>query len=259
MMADVGKIHAYVGTMGAGKTKKLVSIFNRLSGEGKHVVVFKHVNDVQRGGHVDMVVARNGDSAPAVAIKSLTDILMYETDRKFDAVLIDEIQFFDDEYTVEVLEGMAYAGIDVYVFGLDVTSELVTFGQMGDILAVADEVKKLKCRCHKCGAPARVSAYVGKDRKEGAIKVGDIGDYQPTCRACFYNDIDVEDSQKSVNEEVQDEDDEFYEFRLRGKDFDVELGVYRSELDKAGYTAEDVRDINSYIGVTNLLKDLGYV
>lgn len=259
-MADVGKVYAYVGTMGAGKTKKLVSIFNKLSSEGKHVVVFKHVNDVQRGGHEDKVVARNGDAAPAVAIESLIEILMYETEQKFDAILIDEIQFFDDEYTIEVIEGAALVGVDVYVFGLDVTSDMETFGLMGDILAIADEVKKLKAKCHKCGAPARVSAYVGEEDKEGAVRVGDIGDYQPTCRACFYTDDQFANKPKKQSKEVEEpKEDEFYEFKLEGKDFSVEIGVYKSELEKAGYTFEDVKDINSSTGITNLLKDLGYM
>lgn len=253
-----GKIVAYVGTMGAGKTKKLCSLYKKLSEEGKQVIVFKHLNDVERGGHEDMVVARNGDSAPAVAIDSLAEILLYETERLFDAILIDEIQFFDDEFTIEVLEGAAFVGVDVYVFGLDVTSEMKTFGLMGEVLSRADEVKKLKSKCHKCGSPARISEYIGDDEKDCAVKVGDLDEYAPTCRQCFYSEPKREkkkEEPKKVEEQVEDK---FYEFKLHGADFGLELGVYDSELAKAGYTVNDIKDINSSEGITNLLKDLGY-
>lgn len=250
-MANSGKLFAYVGTMGAGKSKRLCSLYHKLTNEGKHVIAFKHANDVQRGGHEDRIVARNGDSVPAVTIESLSEVLLYETEKLFDAILIDEIQFFDDEYTLEVIEGALLVGVDVHVFGLDVTSEFRTFGLMGHILARADEVKKLKTKCHKCGAPARVSAYVGEDSKESAVKVGDLDVYEPTCRACFYD--------RFKEENQQSKEDKFYEFHLKSDGFGLDLGVFESDLKRAGYTVEQVKDINSDIGLQNLLKDLGYL
>lgn len=252
-MANSGKLFAYVGTMGAGKSKRLCSLYHKLTNEGKHVIAFKHANDVQRGGHEDRIVARNGDSVPAVTIESLSEVLLYETEKLFDAILIDEIQFFDDEHTLEVIEGALLVGVDVHVFGLDINSDFETFGLMGHILARADEVKKLKCKCHKCGAPARVSAYIGDEKKDGEVKVGDIGDYAPTCRACFYEEIP-----DTGKEEEYPQEDKFYEFRLKGNGFGLDLGVYESDLTRAGYTVEQVKDINSDIGLQNLIKDLGY-
>lgn len=251
-MAD-GKLYAYVGTMGSGKSKKLCSLYKKLIEEGKHVIVFKHFNDVKRGGQIDKVVSRNGDTAPAVSIESLAEILMYETNKLFDAILIDEIQFFDDEFTLEVIEGAVLVGVDVHVFGLDVTSDFQTFGLVGHILARADEVKKIKSKCHECGRPARVSEYKGKEEKEGTVKVGDLGDYVPTCRKCFYS---TEESKTIKSPTI--EEDKFYEFKLKGTDYRLELGAYASDLEKAGYTVEQVKDIKTSEGITNLLKDLGY-
>lgn len=261
-MADYGRVTAHVGTMGAGKTKKLVALYNRLTNEGKHVIVFKHYNDVQRGGSADSVVARNGDTAPATAITSLAEILLYETERLFDAILIDEIQFFTDESTIEVIEAAAMVGVEVHVFGLDVTSDFESFGLMGEILARADEVKKLRCKCGKCGAPSRVSAYFGHEKKEGEVKVGDLDEYIPLCRECYYakaDNVTKADVKRPIKAPAPLEEDKFYEFRLKGAGYGLELGVYESDLKKAGYTSKEVNDINSTTGVTNLLKDLGYM
>jgi len=253
-MMESGKLYAYVGTMGAGKSKKLCSLYHKLIDEGKHVIAFKHTNDVMRGGHEDKIVSRNGDSVPAVAISSLADTIIYETEKLYDAILIDEIQFFDDDHTLETIEGMLISGIDVYVFGLDVTSEFKTFGLMGHILARADEVKKLKTRCHKCGAPARVSAYIGVDKKSDDVKIGDLGEYVPMCRMCY-----LEENEDIPVDGESGKEDPFYETSLVGNTFGVNIGVYESELKAAGYTIEQVKDINSDIGIKNLLKDLGFI
>lgn len=250
-----GKLYAFVGTMGAGKSKKLCSLYHKLTDEGKTVVVFKHINDAKRGGHKDKIVTRSGDSVPAISIECLSEILHYQINTLFDVVMIDEIQFFEGSTTIEVIEGALLAGVDVYVFGLDVTSEFKPFGLMGHILARADEVKKLKCKCRKCGEDARVSAYFGVEDKEGDVKVGDIGEYVPLCRKCYYDEF----AQLEPYTDHQDDfDDKFYEFSLNLDGVRFELGVYESELKLAGYTAEQVQDINSEIGIRNLLEDLGY-
>src|SRR5690606_38805992 len=72
------------------------------------------------------------------------------------------------------------------VFGLDVTSDDVTFGLVGDILTHADEVVKLKAKCSRCGNEARISHYKGNKEKSNNVKVGDLDVYEPLCRECFY-------------------------------------------------------------------------
>lgn len=47
-------------------------------------------------------------------------------------------------------------------------------------------------------------------------------------------------------------------FKLYGENFSLTFVVTASELRAAGYTIEEVKDINSEQGLLNLLDDLGY-
>jgi len=243
----MSKLVAVVGAMGAGKTKKLVETFNKLSETGRTVSVFKHTMDVKRDGQRSNVTARDGSSVPATVISTLSEIMDYEPSSGFDVILIDEIQFFDDEYTLEVVEELVTNGVEIHVFGLDLNSDFESFGLMGEILALADEVKKIKCKCHICKSPARVSMFL-KGKKDSEIQVGGLEDYKPTCRSCFY-------MMKNIEEDMEKQT--IRSVILRTKDMEVELMISDEDLQKAGYTIEDIRDINSTVGMTNLLKDIG--
>jgi len=247
-----GKLVSHVGPMGAGKTKKLVAIHDHLVSEGKEVVVFKHTNDIQRGGQIDKVVARDGSSVSGVVpLSTLSEILLFDTDQ-FHTVLIDEIQFFDYEDTVPMLNALAISGINVHVFGLDVTSDNKAFGVMGSVLAQSDEIEKLKPKCHRCEEDARVSSFVGGE-KDGDVHVGDLDEYKPICRRCFYE----ESKHKLAEQRKAAQEDKEHAFNFNGVDFSFTFTVTDSELKAAGYTIEEINDIVTEEGMTNLLEDLG--
>lgn len=181
---NIGRVVTYVGVMGSGKTKKLISLYEEIKNDGLRVAVFKPF--IARKGEGDgFVYARDGRMAPALAINFLDEIPAIVDQERLDAILIDEVQFFDDEEPQKLLEGLALAGLEIYVFGLDVTSDNETFGSIGDILAHSDEVHKLRAPCVKCGEEARISKFMG-GKKGGVVQVGDLGDYEPHCRACHY-------------------------------------------------------------------------
>jgi thymidine kinase len=169
--------------MGCGKTKKLINLYEEMKRDGLKVAIFKPF--IAREGEDEFVHTRDGRRAPAIAINYLDEIANIADEERLQAILIDEIQFFDDGEPYKLLEGMAMLGMEVYVFGLDVDSDNNTFSNVGDILAHADEVHKLRTPCVKCGEEARISKFVG-ELKEGIVQVGDLDDYEPHCRACYF-------------------------------------------------------------------------
>ncbi|QNR70439.1 hypothetical protein IAQ67_28395 (plasmid) [Paenibacillus peoriae] len=238
--------------MGAGKTKALVLIHDQLVSEGKEVVVFKHVNDIQRGGQVDKVTARDGSTVSGVVpLSTLSEILFFNTDQ-FHTVLIDEIQFFDDADTIPMLNALTISGIDVHVFGLDVTSDNTTFGVMGNVLAQSDRIEKLKPKCYRCEGDARISSFVGGE-KDGDVHVGDLDEYKPICRRCYFEDMKLK---KAPQQQVKAADKE-HTFKFNCAGFSITFSVTDSQLAAAGYTIDEVNDINTEEGMTNLLEDLG--
>ena len=98
-----------------------------------------------------------------------------------DVVGIDEAQFFDDQITV-VCEKLALKGMRVIVAGLDMDYQGKPFGQMPNLLAVADYITKLHAICVVCGNIANVSYR--KVKTGGQVLLGEKDIYEPRCRVC---------------------------------------------------------------------------
>ena len=123
---------------------------------------------------------------PAIYIEYLEEIDDYlnklETEgRKISTVFIDEAQFLKGD--VSVLSDLSvYKNIDFYIAGLDMTSEQKPFGLMPFILAIANNVKKIKGYCVECNKESEFTYYDGE--KDGDVLVGD-GNYECLCRKCL--------------------------------------------------------------------------
>jgi thymidine kinase len=96
-------------------------------------------------------------------------------------VVIEEAQFFPDLYDV-VLEMVEKRGKHLLVFGLDGDSERRPFGQVLDLIPVADTYVKLQAECRLCGDGTvalftkRFSPYIAQ------VCVGGIDIYKAVCR-----------------------------------------------------------------------------
>ena len=74
-------------------------------------------------------------------------------------------------------------GIRVIVAGLDMDYTGKPFGQMPNLLAVADYITKLHAICVKCGNIANISYR--KSSEGGQILIGEKEEYEPRCRNCI--------------------------------------------------------------------------
>jgi thymidine kinase len=101
-----------------------------------------------------------------------------------EVVGIDEAQFFDAEIT-EVCEQLALRGVRVIVAGLDMDYQGKPFGQMPNLLAIADYITKLHAICQVCGNIANISYR--KVNEGGQVLLGEKDLYEPRCRICSKN------------------------------------------------------------------------
>jgi thymidine kinase len=112
-------------------------------------------------------------------VESSQTILLLAGD--VDVVGIDEAQFFDAEIG-NVCEQLALRGIRVIVAGLDMDYTGKPFGQMPNLLAIADYITKLHAICVKCGNIANISYR--KTATETQVVLGEKDIYEPRCRIC---------------------------------------------------------------------------
>lgn len=174
-----GWIEVICGSMFSGKTEELIRRLKRAKIANLKVEIFKPAVD-KRYDDND-VVSHDANIIPSTPIDNSQTILLMAQD--VDVVGIDEAQFFDAEI-VNVCEQLALRGVRVIVAGLDMDYQGKPFGQMPNLLAIADFITKLHAICMKCGNIANISYR--KTSEGGQVLLGEKETYEPRCRKCFH-------------------------------------------------------------------------
>ena len=144
-------IKVYTGPMYAAKSLGLIQAAKVRQKQGiNNVVCFKPSKDTRDMSKIRSRVIE--ETLDAYVIQDLSQIKDF-IDEDTDTIIIDEVQFLSGDVQ-ELLWLTIYHNIDIYIAGLDLTSELTPFNIMPNILAIATEVYKLKARCQDCGKEA---------------------------------------------------------------------------------------------------------
>ncbi|MFO1442205.1 thymidine kinase [Bacillus sp. Bva_UNVM-123] len=182
VMNHKGWVEVICGSMFSGKSEELIRRVRRVQFAKQQIVVFKPQIDNRYSD--EAVVSHNGTSYTAIPISQSTDIFKYiQTDT--DVIAIDEVQFFDSEI-VRVIQHLADSGYRVIAAGLDQDFRGEPFGQMPELMAIAESVTKLQAVCTICGSPAsRTQRLInGKPASydDPIILVGASEAYEARCR-----------------------------------------------------------------------------
>ncbi len=175
-----GWVEVICGSMFSGKTEELIRRLKRARIANLKVEIFKPAVDT-RYDEVK-IVSHDENAIQSTPIESSLKILLLA--QEVDVVGIDEAQFFDAGIT-EVCEQLALRGIRVIVAGLDMDFKKQPFGQMPNLLAVADYITKLHAICVVCG---NIANYSYRRSQQGAqVLLGEKDVYEPRCRYCYHN------------------------------------------------------------------------
>jgi len=177
-----GFIEVVCGPMFAGKTEELIRRIKRLEYAKQNVLVFKPIIDDRYAK--EEIVSHNLSKKPSIIIENSVEIMNYIKEDT-DAVVIDEVQFFDHDI-VQIAEHLADRGVRVIVGGLDRDFRGEPFGPMPELLARAEFVTKLTAICVKSGLPATRTQRIinGKPANydDPTILVGANESYEPRSR-----------------------------------------------------------------------------
>jgi thymidine kinase len=180
-----GTIEVVAGVMFSGKSEELIRRVRRAIIAKRAVQVFKSHLDARYAG-LFHVSSHDGREVEAVPVDSAAEIFrQVRTDTEI--VAIDEAQFLDEEI-VEVATALAERGVRVILAGTDTDFRGEPFGSMAQLMAVAEEVTKLRAICVICGELAcRNQRLVdGKPARwdSPTIMVGGRESYEARCRHC---------------------------------------------------------------------------
>jgi thymidine kinase len=169
--------------MFSGKSEELIRRLRRAEIAGLRALIVKpSIDNRYDVGHV---VSHAGARMRAVTAATSTDVRRLA--QGYDAVGIDEVQFFDDEI-VDAIDGLVEGGARVVAAGLAQDFRGLPFGSMPTLLCVAEFVDKLEAVCHRCGGPATMTQRLVDGEPapfDGeTIQVGALDSYEARCRAC---------------------------------------------------------------------------
>ncbi len=189
MKKQLGKLEVICGSMFSGKSEELMYRLRRAEYAKKKVLTIKHELDNRKS--YSCIVSHGGFQREAYPLGGCEDslkTLQQLVDPTIDIVGIDEIQFFPPQ-TIDIIHEWLDKGIRVIVAGLDLDFRGEPFGIVPQLLAMADEVSKLRAICLSCGNEASFSQRLinGSPARydDPILLVGGEECYEARCRKCF--------------------------------------------------------------------------
>lgn len=183
--AHEGRVEVISGVMFSGKSEELLRRLRRAVIARKRVQAFKSHLDHRYAG-VSRLTSHDGseiEARPVRTSREIRDLVNPET----DVVGIDEVQFLDAG-VVRLVEWLADRRVRVIVAGTDMDFRGRPFGSMGDLMARAEVVDKLRAICMKCGSPAtrnqRLIDGLPAPPEAPLVHIGGAESYEARCRRC---------------------------------------------------------------------------
>lgn len=174
-----GKLEVIAGPMFAGKSSELLKRLLFLEHSGKKILALKpHIDDRYDPNNI---VTHNHLSHDALAVIDLELVKDNYHIRayNFHTVFIDEVQFFDAKETSWFVEEGLRMGVNFVCAGLDQDSRGVPFETTAMLLALADEIYKIRAFCNVCGKEASKTQRLTK--LGGRVAIGGAEAYEPRC------------------------------------------------------------------------------
>ena len=166
-----------IGSMYSGKSTELMRQVARLKSIGMRCLVIYHTNDTRVDG--DYVQSHDGKKIEAIK----TDDLLLINVRPYDAIAIDEAQFFHNLKSAVMLMVETH-NKHVIVAGLSGDYERKAFGEILDLVPLADNVHFKRALCARCRHPGRPASFTKRLSGETDL-VSVAGTYSAVCRLCF--------------------------------------------------------------------------
>lgn len=190
-VSKVGRLEVICGSMFSGKTEELMRRLKRAEYAKQNVLTIKHFIDQRAHQEYDCIFSHEGKQRKACLVgnddASITQL--YElVEPSVGVIGIDEGHFFQPNI-IPVVKNLVAQGKHVLVAGLDLDFRGEVFPVMAQLMALADDVIKLKAICVSCGHDAHHTQRLVDGRPahydDPIILVGAEECYDARCRTCF--------------------------------------------------------------------------
>lgn len=191
-MNKFGSLKIYIGPMFSGKTSIIMDEYMRYTIGGKKCLFVKYSNDIRfvdsytHDRKYQFINNNNEKYLPNNMIfNEIKCLHLFEIDNfvnDYDVIIIDEIQFFEDNYIF--CEKWANQGMIVRVAGLISTYERKMFVGMEKLLPKAEEIEYKYAVCENSGKNAEFTSRIVNN--ENIILIGGLESYKPVDRQTYF-------------------------------------------------------------------------
>ncbi|KAI0218122.1 Thymidine kinase, cytosolic [Lamellibrachia satsuma] len=178
-----GQIQVIFGPMFSGKTTELMRRLKRYQLASYECLIIKYAKDerYEKNG----IATHDKQTLPATSAVELNSLVSMAL--QCDVIGVDEGQFFPD--IIEFCERLANKGKTVIVAALDGTFQRQGFGDILNLVPLAESVVKLTAVCMECCEEASFTKRKGKEKEVEVI--GGAEKYLAVCRACYMSPVRV--------------------------------------------------------------------
>jgi len=180
----MAKLYFYYGAMGSSKSANALMAEYNYRERGQKVLLAKTNLDTRDGVHT--IRSRIGLERECVLLSDIC-AMPDEEIQKYDAVIVDEIQFARKEQIDFLARIVDELNVPVMCYGLRTDFQLNLFEGSARLLAIADEIKEIKTVCW-CGKKAICNARYNRNgivRTGEQIMLGANDEYIALCRKHF--------------------------------------------------------------------------
>lgn len=174
----VAHIEIIMGCMFSGKSSELIRRLKRHQAINESILVINSSIDTRSNSSV--IKTHNSDTFDCIKVSDLSSIELYEN---IDVIAIDEAQFFSGlkDFVIRMKSKVKR----IIIAGLDGDCFQNQFGEILQIIPIADEIIKLHALCMICkdGTLAPFTKRYCNDTIQELV--GDSNIYKSVCKNCL--------------------------------------------------------------------------
>ena len=178
----MARVEIIMGCMFSGKSTELIRRLKRHRAINQVILVVNSIKDTRSSD--DVIKTHNWETFACMKVDKLDFAFDFIHDRVCDVVAIDEAQFFTGlrEFVINISPHVKR----IIIAGLDGDFLQRPFGEIFDVIPLADEVLKLHALCMVCkdGTLAPFTKRFCEDTTTQEL-VGDHDIYKAVCRKCL--------------------------------------------------------------------------
>ena len=170
-----------IGPMFSGKSTTILRRVKRAEVIGINTLIVTSVTDTRYNTNTNLVKTHDKQMVDAIGLDNIKEITRFAAFQNAKLIIIEEAQFFSGLYEMVAKLVEVYKR-DVIVVGLDGDSERKPFGEILELIPLADTITKLTALCKRCGDGTPALFTYSKWTKETQVCVGDDSIYEALCR-----------------------------------------------------------------------------